>query len=63
MHIDYKDGTLLVRDNQSDKGIFKKLKASRMNLNPNTLYEFNVEAEGEDEMVFYLGGNYNFSDQ
>jgi hypothetical protein len=46
----------MVRDNNSDKGTYKKLKNSRMNLNSNTLYEFNTEEEGEDLMIFFLGG-------
>jgi hypothetical protein len=46
----------MARDNNSDKGTFKKFKNSRINLNPNTLYEFNVQDEGEDQLVFYLGG-------
>ena len=40
----------MVRDNQSDTGTFKKEKSGRMNLNPKTLYEFNIVEK--ETMVF-----------
>ena len=47
----------MARDNQSDRGTFKKSKeGGRMNLSSNTLYEFDLNELTEDELVFFLGG-------
>jgi hypothetical protein len=50
---------LMVRDNQSERGTFKKAKTLRMSLNSNTLYQFDLAEEDPNDMVFFLGGNYN----
>lgn len=47
---------LLVRENYSDKGTFKKTKTSKMSLNSNTLYEFSLKEEDPEDLVFFLGG-------